>query len=149
MYWRSIISGLARRFNCESGQLMTGKPTSIIEYIDAAPAQAQPHLKQLYAILKSVAPQAQEAIKWGNPFFIEPRFLFAFSAHKAHMSFAPTAESLAYFSEALKAHKTTRHFLKVPYTETLPEALIRQIAEYCVSAVAKRDDDAFWPRENF
>ena len=49
------------------------RPTTIAEYIAAAPAAGQPHLRQLYAILKSVAPQAQEAIKWGTPFFIEPR----------------------------------------------------------------------------
>ena len=58
------------------------RASTIPEYIQAAPREDQPHLQRLYAILKSVAPEAQEAIKWGNPFFIEPQFLFAFSAHK-------------------------------------------------------------------
>ena len=57
------------------------RPTTIAEYIEAAPREGQPHLRRLYAILKSVAPKAEEAIKWGTPFFVEPRFLFAFSAH--------------------------------------------------------------------
>ena len=56
------------------------RPTTIAEYIRAAPREGQPHLRRLYAILKSVAPEAEEAIKWGTPFFVEPRFLFAFSA---------------------------------------------------------------------
>jgi len=60
------------------------RPTTTDEYIQAAPSEGQPHLRRLYAILKSVAPEAEEVIKWGNPFFVEPRFLFAFSAHKAH-----------------------------------------------------------------
>jgi len=47
------------------------RPTTIAEYIQAAPAEGQPHLRQLYALLKKVAPDAQEAIKWGNPFFVE------------------------------------------------------------------------------
>ena len=42
---------------------------------------------EVVVILKSVAPEAEEAIKWGTPFFVEPRFLFAFSAHKAHLNF--------------------------------------------------------------
>ncbi|MEY4562182.1 MAG: hypothetical protein RLZZ618_1459 [Pseudomonadota bacterium] len=65
-------------------------PTTIPAYIDAAPPEGQALLRQLYALLKSVAPKAEEAIKWGTPFFVEPRFLFAFSAHKAHLSFTPT-----------------------------------------------------------
>jgi uncharacterized protein YdhG (YjbR/CyaY superfamily) len=120
------------------------RPTSIAEYIQAAPPVAQPHLRRLYAILKSVAPEAGEAIKWGNPFFVEPRFLFAFSAHKAHLSFAPTAAALAAFRKQLEKHKTTKHFLQIPYNEPLPEDLIRKLAEYCLAAVRERQDDAFW-----
>lgn len=120
------------------------RPTTIAEYIVAAPAAGQPHLRAIYAILKSVAPQAQEAIKWGNPFFVEPRFLFAFSAHKAHLSFAPSAAAMEAFRKELAPHKTTRHMLKIRYDQPLPEALVRKIAEYCVQALRARAGDAFW-----
>lgn len=121
------------------------RPTTIAEYIQAAPAVAQPHLHRLYAILKQAAPKAQEAIKWGNPFFVEPRFLFAFSAHKAHLSFAPSAAALEHFRDELKGHSTTKHFLQVRYTEALPEALIGKIAKFCVRGMRERKDDSFWP----
>ena len=124
---------------------MTSKrPTTIAEYIKAAPPEGQPHLRRLYAILNSAAPEAEEAIKWGNPFFVEPRFVFAFSAHKAHLSFAPTAAAMEHFRKQLEGHQTTKKFLKVPYGQPLPEALIREIAEYCVRELRKRKDDAFW-----
>ena len=124
---------------------MTSKrPTTIAEYIEAAPLKGQPHLRRLYAILKSVAPEAEETIKWGTPFFVEPRFVFAFSAHKAHCSFAPTAAALEAFRKELEKHKTTKHFLQIPYDEPLPEALIRKIAKHCVRTVREREDDAFW-----
>ena len=42
------------------------RPTTIAEYIRAAPREGQPHLRRLYAILKSVAPEAEETIKWGT-----------------------------------------------------------------------------------
>src|SRR5437867_4293394 len=52
--------------------------------IRAAPREGQPHLCRLYAILKSVAPEAEEAIKWGTPLLrgapIPVRFLRAQSA---------------------------------------------------------------------
>lgn len=124
---------------------MAGKrPTTIDEYLQAAPAAGQPHLRRLYAILKDVAPKAGEAIKWGNPFFVEPRFVFAFSACKAHLNFAPGKGALEEFARELEEHRTTKHYLQVPYKEPLPEDLIRRIAEYCVKAVRDRDDDAFW-----
>ena len=124
---------------------MAGKrPTTIEEYIAAAPKAGQPHLRKLYSILKSVAPKAQPTIKWNQPFFVEPRFLFAFSAHKAHLSFAPMAKSLQAFKKELEKHETTKNFLKIPYDDPIPEALVRKIAKYCVKNVNDRDDKAFW-----
>src|SRR6478672_2237450 len=83
------------------------RPTTIAEYIRAAPREGQPHLRRLYALLKGVAPKAEEAMKWNTPFFIEPRFLFAFSAHKAHLNFNATAAGLEPFREELKEHTVT------------------------------------------
>lgn len=120
------------------------RPTTIAAYIQAAPSVGQPHLRRLYAILKSVAPEAEEAIKWGNPFFVEPRFLFAFSAHKAHVSFAPMQAAMEPFRKELEHHDTTTNMLKVRYDAELPEDLIRRMAEYCVKAVSEREDDGFW-----
>lgn len=120
------------------------RPTTIVQYIRQAPARGQPHLRKLHALLRSVAPEAQETIKWGMPFFVEPRFLFAFSAHKNHVSFAPMAAAMAEFRTQLASHQTTKNMLKVPYDTALPEALIKKIAKYCVKAVGEREDEGFW-----
>ena len=124
---------------------MPGKrPATVAEYLQAAPPDAQPHLRRLHALLASAAPEATPVLKWGNPFFVEPRFVFAYSAHKAHLSFAPGAAAMAHFAQELQSQPTTRHFLKVPYTQPLPEELIRRMAAFCVQSVAAREDDAFW-----
>ena len=120
------------------------RPATIAAYIDAAPEAGRPHLRRLYAILKDAAPDAQEAIKWGAPFFVEPRFLFSFSAHKAQVSLAATPEALERFREEIGDYKTTTNFLKVGYDEPMPEDLIRRIAEHRVQVVAQREDDGFW-----
>ena len=39
------------------------RPTTIDEYIRAAPGAGQPHLRALHAILKRAAPHAEETIK--------------------------------------------------------------------------------------
>lgn len=120
------------------------RPTTIAGYIRSAPREGQPHLRKLYSILKSVAPDASEEIKWGTPFFVEPRFLFAFSAHKAHCNFAPTPAALKAFRNELEGCKTTKNYLQIPYDEPVPEELIRRIAEFQVKSLRERADDGFW-----
>jgi len=124
--------------------MATKRPTTIAEYIRAAPSAGQSHLRRLYKILKRVAPRAEEAIKWGTPFFVEPRFLFAFSAHRAHVSFAPAAGALQRFRKELQGHDTTARMLRIPYDRELPEDLLRKIAKYCVREVRGRTGDGFW-----
>lgn len=120
------------------------RPSTIAEYIRAAPLEGQPHLRRLHAILKSVAPKAEETIKWGTPFFVEPRFLFAFSAHKKHCSFAPVAAVMEAFRKDLEKHKTTKCLIQFTYDQPLPEDLIREVAGFCLVAVSEREDNAFW-----
>jgi len=120
------------------------RPTTIAAYIEAAPRAGQAHLRRIHAILRDVAPQAAEAIKWGTPFFVEPRFLFAFSAHKAHLGFAPPAATLAHFAGELSAYQTTKMTLKLPYDQPLPEDLIRAMAQHSLATVSARQDDGFW-----
>ena len=98
------------------------------------------------AVRKKAAPKAQETIKWGTPFFVEPRFLFAFSGHKAHLNFFATMPGEAQpFRKELAKHKVTKAgMLQVSYDEPLPEALIRKIAVRRVRDVSKRKDDGFW-----
>ncbi len=124
---------------------MTGnRPTTFDEYILAAPPEGQPHLRQLNAFLKSDAPEAEEVTKWGTPFFVEPRFVFSFSAHKAHCNFAPSTESLDAFRDELAGYKTTKNYLQIPFSESVPEDLVRKIAEFRLQVVRERDDDDFW-----
>ena len=124
---------------------MTAKrPATIAAYLRAAPREGQPHLRRLYAILKSVAPEAEEVMKWGTPFFVEPRFVFAFAAHKRHCSFAPSLAAMKAFRKELAKYETTKGLLKMPYDKPLPEALVRKMAKHCLRTVRARKDDAFW-----
>ena len=124
--------------------MATKRPSTVAEYIRAAPRAGQPHLRRMFAILKSVAPHAEAIIKWNNPFFVEPRFLFAFSAYRAHCSFAPMASAMKEFRDELKSYRTTKNFLQIRYDEPLPEDLIRRMAQYCVKTVSARTDASFW-----
>ena len=115
------------------------KPTTINEYIEAAQPEARPHLQQMYRILKSVAPEGTEAIKWGVPVFWERRMLFGFAAYKKHVSFGPGRAAISHFSMELTGLKAGTDTMQIPYDQPIPEDLIRRIATYCIADV--REDD--------
>ena len=118
------------------------KPTTVTEYINAAPKEARQKLRELRAILKKVAPKAKEAIKWGSPVLEEKRILFAYTAHKSHLNFMPTHSSLAPFKEELKEYNTGKDTIQFPYDKPLPKQLIRKIATYRAKDVRERG--ALW-----
>ena len=118
------------------------KPSSVDEYIISAPVEAQKKLREIRAILKKVAPNASEAIKWATPVFEEKRILFSFAAFKTHINFMPTLSALEPFREELKDYTTGKDTIQFPYDKPLPEELITRIAAYRVRDVM--ENDAKW-----
>ena len=120
----------------------TTKPTTVTEYINAAPKEAQKKLNEIRAILKKVAPNATEALKWGSPVFEEKRILFAYSAFKSHLNFMPTRSSIKPFEKELEAYTIGKDTIQFPYNKPLPKALIRKIAAFRLKDV--KENDARW-----
>jgi uncharacterized protein YdhG (YjbR/CyaY superfamily) len=118
------------------------KPVTVDEYIAATPQEAQEKLREIRAILKKVAPNATEAIKWGYPVFEEGRILFSYSAHKTHLNFSPTGPALEPFKEELENFNTSKDTVRFPYDKPLPKGLIRKIAAFRARQV--RENDARW-----
>lgn len=118
------------------------KPTTVDEYIAQAPKEAKEKLIEMRSILKSLVPNATEAIKWGSPVFEEKRILFAYMAFKKHMNFMPTPSSLAPFEKELAGYVTGKGTIQFPYNQPLPKELILKIAAYRVKDV--RENDARW-----
>lgn len=118
------------------------KPTTVTEYIDAAPKEAQKKLREIRAILRKVAPNATETLKWGVPAFEEERILFTFAAFKSHLNFMPTRPAMEPFKEELEKYMTGQDTIQFPYDKPLPKVLIRKIAAFRVKQV--REKDARW-----
>lgn len=118
------------------------KPTTVTGYINAAPKEARDKLQEMRAILREVAPDAKESLKWGSPVFEEKRILFAYTAFKTHMNFMPTRSTLEQFKKELEGYITGKDTIQFPYNKPLPKALIRKIARY--RAMDVRENDARW-----
>src|SRR5687767_829710 len=96
--------------------MVNSKRSTVAGYIAAAPKEAQKKLREIRAILKKIAPNAKEDIKWGSPVFIGgKRILFAYSAFKTHINFMPTRSTLDHFKQDLKGYVTGRDTIQFPY----------------------------------
>ena len=118
------------------------KPKNVDEYIKFAPDIAREKLNEIRLILKSVAPNATEEIKWGKPVFIEKRILYSFAAFKNHLTFMPTGPSLEPFINELSGFKGGKDTIQFVYDSPLPKDLIEKIARYRHHDVI--ENDAKW-----
>ena len=114
------------------------KPTTVDEYLAAAPEAALPHLIALRELLRGVAPRATETLKWGQPVFEQGTILFSYAAHRAHLNFVPTGPALAPFAGELQEYKRAKDSFQLPYYRPLPTDLLRRIATYRLEDVTER-----------
>ena len=105
------------------------KPKNVEEYIGQLPKIAQSKIKKMQMILKSVAPEAKEGLKWGKPVFESETILFAYSAHKSHLSFIPTGPALKPFEKELAEFTKKKDSVQFFYEHPIPENQIRKIAQ--------------------
>lgn len=117
----------------------TARPTSITEYINAAPKEAQLKLREMRACIRAAAPGAKEGLKWGMPAFSGRRILVTFAAHKHHIGFYPTPSAVKAFAKALAKFSTARGSIQFPLEKPLPVALIRKITAFRVRESAEED----------
>ena len=118
------------------------KPKTVEEYINAAPPYAQEKLEEIRSVLKSVAPNASEELKWSQPVLIEKRILFSYAAFKNHIRFMPTGPSLEPFRDKLSTYKTGKDTVQFDYDKPLPVDLIKMIAMHRYRDVM--ENDAKW-----
>ncbi len=115
------------------------KPTTISQYITAAPKEAQPHLRTLFDALKAVAPDATQSLKWSMPALSHKRILVCFAAFKKHVGFYPTPSALIAFKTELKKYKTAKGSIQFPFDTPIPVALVKKIMKFRVKELKEQD----------
>ncbi|MGN0102123.1 MAG: iron chaperone [Dietzia sp.] len=120
------------------------QPTTIDEYIDAAPPLGRDLLSELRSLSRETVPDAVEQIKWGHPAYVHPDgvILFMFSGHKAHASMAFTPSTKAAFEAELTQYRTGKGTVVLPYVTTPPWPLLTRMIEYRVRE--HEDDGVNW-----
>ena len=115
------------------------RPTTITEYINAAPKDARKPLRDMRACIRKAAPGATESLKWGMPPFSYHRILVTFAAHRHHIGFYPTPSAVKAFSKELAKYPTARGSIQFPLGKPLPLPLIRRITAFRVRESTQQD----------
>ncbi|WP_173021333.1 iron chaperone [Lewinella sp. W8] len=115
------------------------KPSTVEEYMNQLPEVAQAKAEELRAILKKIAPEADEVLKWGKPAFEMKTILFAYAAHKNHLTFLPTGPAMKPFEEEIAGYAVNKDSIRFQYADPLPVILIEKIAKFRVEDVLERD----------
>ena len=103
---------------------------SIDKYIAGFPDKTQEQLKKMRAIIRKVAPEAEEEIKYGIPTFILNGNLVHYGGFKNHIGFYPAPSGIAEFKEELSKYKGAKGSIQFPLEKALPASLITKIVKH-------------------
>jgi len=111
---------------------MSMKPKTIEEYIYSTPPEIQERLWTLHETIKSAAPGATEALKWGMPAYSYQKILVTFRAWKNHIGFYPMPSVIKAFARELTNYETAEGSVQLPNDKPLPLTLIKKIVKFRV-----------------
>ena len=119
---------------------MKTRPTTVTEYINAAPKETRVKLREMRAIIRSTAKGATESLKWGMPAYSYKRILVCFAVFKHHIGFFPTPSAVKAFEKDLTSYKTSKATIQFPLDKKLPVSLIRKITGFRVMESEMTDE---------
>ena len=115
------------------------KPTTVTEYINAAPKEARQKLREMRTTIRAAAPGSTEGLKWSMPAYSYRRILVTFAGFKHHIGFYPTPSAVKAFAKQLSGFKTAEGSIQFPLDKPLPLDLIRKITAFRVRESVEED----------
>ena len=109
------------------------KPLNVDEYISRFPDNVQELLKEIRAIIKAAAPEAEEIISYQMPAYKFHGMLIYFAAFKNHIGLYPRVSGIEKFKEELSVYKGAKGSVQFPLNKPLPLDLIARIVKFRVT----------------
>lgn len=96
-------------------------------YIAAAPKAVQPRLRQIRAAIRAVAPQAEEKLSYGMPYYGLNGRLAYFAYAKNHIGLYIPPPIIHEHASLLMQYVTKKATVQFPHDKPLPVALIKRL----------------------
>ena len=111
------------------------------EYIANAPEEMRGKLQEIRAVIRKAAPNAEERISYGMPYYGYKGRLAYFAYAKGHIGFYIPPPVIEEHEKELKAYGTSTATVRFPLNEKLPVRLIKKL----VKARMIKNDEARTP----
>ncbi|MBN1372776.1 MAG: DUF1801 domain-containing protein [Anaerolineaceae bacterium] len=103
---------------------------TIDDYIAQFPEEVQKTLRELRAVIRAAAPDAEEKISYQMPTFYLNGNLVHFAAYKNHIGFYPAPSGIEHFKEELSGYAGAKGSVQFPLDQPIPFDLIMRITEF-------------------
>jgi uncharacterized protein YdhG (YjbR/CyaY superfamily) len=103
------------------------KPKSVDEYISQAPEVLQGKLKEIRSVIQEVAPQAEEKLSYGMPYYGYKGRLAYFAYARNHVGLYVMPPIIEDHKKELEGYVTAKATVQFPLDQDLPIPLIRKL----------------------
>ncbi|MFA9289392.1 MAG: iron chaperone [Weeksellaceae bacterium] len=105
------------------------KAETVDQYIDQAPTEYQPMMRELREIIKEAAPEAEEKISYSMPYYGYHGRLVYFGFAKNHIGLYLPPPIVENHQDELTQYKTSKSAIQFPLGELLPAELITKLVK--------------------
>ncbi len=109
------------------------KPKTVDEYIAGVPEPARWRLEQIRELIKQLAPDAQEKISYGIPYYSLNGRLIYFAYFKNHTNLTIMASGIEHFAKDLRGYTFGKGSIQFPHDKPLPLDFIKRIIKFRVA----------------
>ena len=115
-------------------------PTSVEDYIAAAPDDRRPALEALRTTIRAAAPEATETIAYDMPAFrTGGQFLVSYAAFKSHYSLFPASEAVVQaLGEELAPYLAGKGTIRFRADAPIPTSLVEKVVTSRLAETAAR-----------
>ena len=106
---------------------------TVDDYINAAPGHAREKLSQIREIIKKEAPEAQEKLSYGMPYYSLNGRLVYFAFFKDHVSLFAMPSAIKRFGKEIEPYHRSKATIGFAYDKPLPAALIKKMVAFRVA----------------
>ena len=107
------------------------------EYLAALPPTSRRRMKEMRAIIKSIAPAAVETFSYRIPGFrLDGKVFVYYAAFREHTSLYPMGDRIRRaHAGSLKGYRTSKGTIQFPLDQPLPVALVKRLIKARVAEV--------------
>ena len=113
------------------------EPSTVEEYIAAAPRAAQHKLREVRKVVREAAPEARESISYKIPYYSYKGRLVWFGLFKGHIGLFVRPPILEEHRSELKGYTMTKSSLHLPLDREIP---VRLVAKLVKAAIRKNEE---------